>query len=108
MGSEVAYPMPAHPIPHSSPAALMNPRGPTRSINQPSSGWTQVWKRMNNVKAVWMSESFQPVLFCNGLTNNVHEYCRLAIMIIATNDAPSWNQRLLNRMCVRLLDETRR
>src|SRR5262245_41561078 len=104
MGSEVAYPMPAHPTPQSSPAALMNPRGPKRSISQPSRGCTQVWKRMKSVKAVWMSESFQPVFFCIGLTNSVHEYCRLAIIIIATNDAPSWNQRLFNRMSVRLLD----
>ena len=31
-------PMPAQPRPHRMPAALMNPRGPRRSINQPSSG----------------------------------------------------------------------
>src|ERR1044072_8979670 len=50
-----------------------------------------------------MSETFQPVLACIGLTNSVHEYCRFAIMIIAINDAMSWNQRLCNRM-TRLLD----
>src|SRR5438874_13398129 len=48
IGNEVAYPRPAQPRPHSSPAALMNPRGPRRSISQPSSGWTHVWHRMNN------------------------------------------------------------
>src|SRR4029450_9857125 len=53
---------------------------------------------MNSVNANWMSESFQPVAFCRGLTNSVQEYCRLAIMIIATNEAPSWNQRLFNRI----------
>ena len=50
-----------------------------------------------------MSETLQPVLACIGLTNSVHEYCRFAIMIIAINDAMSWNQRLCNRM-TRLLD----
>src|SRR6476620_6699890 len=95
MGSDVAYPSPAHPSPHSRPAALMKPRGPSRSISQPSSGWTQVWNRMNSVKANWMSDSFQCVLACIGFTNSVHAYCRFAIMIIATSDAHSWNQRLL-------------
>src|SRR5436190_15399720 len=31
IGSEVAYPNPAQPSPHNNPAALMNPRGPSRS-----------------------------------------------------------------------------
>ena len=62
-------------------------------MSQPSSGCTQVWKRMNSVNANWMSESFQPVPFCSGLTNSVQAYCRFAIMIIAMSDAPSWNQR---------------
>jgi len=44
---------------------------------------------MNSVKANWISESFQCVLACIGLTNSVHEYCRFAIMIIATSDAHS-------------------
>ena len=73
----------------------MNPRGPRRSINQPSSGCTQVWKRMNSVNANWISESFQPVAFCSGGTKSVHAYCRFAIMIIAMSDAPSWHHRLL-------------
>ena len=68
---------------------MMNQRGPSLSISQPSSGWTQVWHRMNSVNAVWMSESFQPVPACSGWTNSVQEYCRLAIMIMATSDATS-------------------
>src|SRR5688572_6457888 len=87
--------MPAHPRPHSSPAALMNPRGPSRSISHPSSGCTQVWHRMNSVKANWISDSVQPVSACKGWTNSVHAYWRLAIMIIAISDATSWNHRLL-------------
>ena len=44
---------------------------------------------MNSVNAHWMSDSFQPVAVCIGLTNSVHEYCRFAIMIIAMSDATS-------------------
>jgi hypothetical protein len=87
--------MPAQPRPHSTPAALMKPRGPRRSISQPSSGCTQVWQRMKSVKANWMSESFQPVAPCIGWTKSVQAYCRFAIMIIASSEAPNWNQRLL-------------
>ena len=50
-----------HPTPHSTPAIVVKTRGPMRSINQPCSGWTHVWKRMKYVKASWISESFQPV-----------------------------------------------
>src|SRR6185503_17016611 len=88
--------MPAQPSPHRSPAALMKPRGPSRSMSHPSRGCTQVWKRMDSVNANWMSESCQPVFACSGETKNVQAYCRLAIMIIAITDAPSWNQRLLS------------
>ena len=49
---------------------------------------------MNSVNAHWMSDSFQPVPACIGLTNSVQAYCRFAIMIIAITDATSWNQRL--------------
>ena len=35
------------------------------------------------MNANWMSESFQPVPACSGLTNSVQAYCRFAIMIIA-------------------------
>ena len=49
---------------------------------------------MNNVNAHWMSDSFQPVPACIGLTNSVQAYCRFAIMTIAITDATSWNQRL--------------
>ena len=58
-------------------------------MSQPSSGCTQVWNRMNSVKANWMSDSLQPVPACSGWTNSVQAYCRLAIMIIATSDATS-------------------
>ena len=47
------------------------------------------------MNAHWMSDSFQPVPCCSGLTNSVQAYCRFAIMIIAISDAHSWNQRLL-------------
>src|SRR4029453_15868714 len=49
---------------------------------------------MNSVNANWMSESFQPVPACSGLTNSVQEYCRLAIMTIAMSAAMGWNHRL--------------
>ena len=68
---------------------LMNNRGPMRSISHPWQGWAQVWNRMNNVAATWMSDSFQPVPSCSGFTNSVHAYCRFAIMIIAISEAPS-------------------
>src|SRR5712692_9795701 len=98
-----AYPIDAHPTPHNTPAAVMNGRGPSQSMSQPSSGCTHVWNRMNSVKASEISDSFQPVAVCIGTTNSVHEYCRLAIMIIATSDAPSCTQRLFN-FTARLLD----
>ena len=85
----MAYPIPAQPSPQSTPAAVMNPRGPSRSISQPSSGCTHVWKRMNSVNANWMSGRDQPVAFSIGTTKSVQEYCRLAIMIIASSDAIS-------------------
>src|SRR3954453_21296936 len=40
-----------------------------------------------------MPDSDQPVPACRGVTNSVHAYWRLAIMIIATRDAHSWNHR---------------
>jgi hypothetical protein len=42
-----------------------------------------------------MSDRLQPVPACNGWTNNVQAYWRLAIMIIEISDAVSWNHRLL-------------
>src|SRR2546426_12563794 len=49
---------------------------------------------MNSVNATWISESFQPVCVWAGTTKSVQAYCRFAIMIIATSEATSWNQRL--------------
>ncbi len=89
IGSVVTSPRPAHPTPHITPAAVMKRRGPSRSIRNPCAGCTHVWNRMNSVNAHWMSDSFQPVACCIGLTKSVHAYCRLAIMIIAITDATS-------------------
>ena len=73
----------------------MNPRGPSRSISQPSSGCTQVWQRMNSVNAHCTSASDQPLAWRIGFTNSVQAYCRLAIITIAISEATSWNHRLL-------------
>src|SRR5829696_9075895 len=51
---------------------------------------------MNSVNANWTSGSAHPLPSRSGCTNNVQEYCRFAIMIIAINDATSWNQRLFS------------
>ena len=58
-------------------------------MRNPCAGCTHVWNRMKSVNAHWMSDSFQPVAARIGSTNNVHEYWRLAIMIIAISDAQS-------------------
>ncbi len=41
------------------------------------------------MNAHWISDNFQPVACCIGLTNSVQEYCRFAIMVIAITDATS-------------------
>ena len=74
---------------HRIAATLVKIRGPMRSINQPWTGCTHVWKRMKSVKASWMSDNFQPVPAWTGLTNSVHAYCRLAIITIAMTAATS-------------------
>jgi len=89
IGSDVAIPRPLQPMPQSTAATLMKMRGPMRSMSHPCTGWTHVWKRMKSVNASWMSDSFHPVPIWTGLTNSVHEYCRLAIITIAMTDATS-------------------
>ncbi len=58
-------------------------------MRNPCAGCTQVWNRMKSVNAHWMSDNFHFVAVRIGSTNNVQEYWRLAIMIIAMSEAQS-------------------
>src|SRR4051812_25647054 len=94
-GSVVTMPRPAQPTPHSTPAIVVNTRGPRRSIRKPCAGCTHVGNRLTSVTAAGGADGFQPVPTGSGSTTGVQAYCRLAIIPSAMPEATSWNQGLL-------------
>src|SRR6185312_5189938 len=48
---------------------------------------------MNMLNATWISAMLQPCAFCIGLTNSVHEYCRLAISTMQSTPSHNCSQR---------------
>src|SRR5215469_4295402 len=48
---------------------------------------------MKMLNATWISAMLQPCAFCIGLTNSVHEYCRLAISTMQSTPSHNCTQR---------------
>src|ERR1700688_1524650 len=68
--------------------------GPSTSTIQPSMGVSHVSSAMKTAKATWIEGIDQPCALLIGLTNNVHPYCRLAIITMQMMQNVSWTQRV--------------
>src|ERR1700688_112785 len=68
--------------------------GPSTSTIQPSMGVSHVSSAMKTAKATWIEAIDQPCALLIGLTNNVHPYCRLAIITMQMMQNVSWTQRV--------------
>src|SRR5690349_16908534 len=80
-------------MPTSTPPTRTTIFGPKRSTSQPSTGTSQVSVKTKIVKATWIAARPQWYFWSIGFTNNVHPYCRFAIITMQTMPTNSWTNR---------------